>query len=513
MTTITPKNKNLTFEDLRGLRAEGYVRDSTLDQKDGFGPDIQRNDILRFADSYGVALGNRWYTEFVSGRHTSNRSQFQQFIEDAHLDLFDVLLVDHTSRFGRNQAECIRFKEELQGLGKVVVFVSQGIISGSDRDFLNERINETLDEQYSRNLSRYVSAGLAEKASQGISNGKPALGYKSEKLPNGKREHKIQNPETMQVLLELLQAYSTGNYSYPTLAEHLNSMGYRTNHARPFTKGSVEHVLQNRFYEGKAVYHPGRMDEEVREGAHEVPSEIIDLWRRCQVVKAENTRQQSGRPRILHRAYPFARISTCKSCGAPYTGQPVLRPNGRVVRRLYHRRPFCHVEPHSIRVERLMDQFQQEVMPYMNLDPDWRRLVLTTLGMNDSEIPSVDEISRLDAAMENIRKQHKWGDLTDGEYRSERQQLEKQKQAAIRPERDTQVLDLDRAAELLNDLPSLWSNPGVNDNQREEFIKEVFEDVQIDSGKIVAIKPNARYELLFAYLANLGVSNGRGDRI
>ena len=65
----------------------------------------------------------------------------------------------------------------------------------------------------------------------------------------------------------------------------------------------------------------------------------------------------------------------------------------------------------------------------------------------------------------------------------------------------------------MNDLPSLWSNPGVNDNQREEFIKEVFEDVQIDSGKIVAIKPNARYELLFAYLANLGVSNGRGDRI
>jgi hypothetical protein len=29
-----------------------------------------------------------------------------------------------------------------------VIFVSQGIISGSDRDFLSERINETLDEQY-----------------------------------------------------------------------------------------------------------------------------------------------------------------------------------------------------------------------------------------------------------------------------------------------------------------------------------------------------------------------------
>jgi len=34
------------------------------------------------------------------------------------MDLFDVLLVDHTSRFGRNQAECIRYKEELRNLKK-----------------------------------------------------------------------------------------------------------------------------------------------------------------------------------------------------------------------------------------------------------------------------------------------------------------------------------------------------------------------------------------------------------
>ena len=32
-----------TFQNLVGLRAEGYVRDSTLDQRDGFGPDIQRH--------------------------------------------------------------------------------------------------------------------------------------------------------------------------------------------------------------------------------------------------------------------------------------------------------------------------------------------------------------------------------------------------------------------------------------------------------------------------------------
>ena len=176
----------LTFEDLIGLRAEGYIRDSKPDQRDGYGPDIQRNNIQRFADSYGLVQGHRWYTEFVTGRSVGGRGEFQDFLKDARLDRFDVLLVYHTSRFGRNQEECIRYKRELSDLGKVVVFVSQGIISGSERDFISERINETLDEAYSRNLSRFIRAGFAEKASQGHAIGKPPLGYRNEKAPSGR---------------------------------------------------------------------------------------------------------------------------------------------------------------------------------------------------------------------------------------------------------------------------------------------------------------------------------------
>ena len=80
-------SRQITFEDLRGLRAEGYVRDSTLDQRDGFGPEIQRHAIERFADSYGLVMGNRWYTEFLSGRSSKNRTQFQQFLEGRPLGL------------------------------------------------------------------------------------------------------------------------------------------------------------------------------------------------------------------------------------------------------------------------------------------------------------------------------------------------------------------------------------------------------------------------------------------
>ncbi len=247
MIVAKPKGvlpKNITFEELRGSRAEAYIRDCTLDQRDGFGPDIQQHNIQRFTASYGLILGGKWYTEFISGWQAKKRTVFQRFIEDADLDAFDVLLVDHTSRFGRNQEHCIRYKGMLRALDKTIVFVSQGIFSGSDKDFLSERINETLDEAYSRNLSRYVIQGTAEKAAQGLANGVPPLGYRSEKLENGKRERKVPdigdagdktNTCGMEALLALLQGYASGQYSYRTLAEVLNSQGYRNRVGNPFT--------------------------------------------------------------------------------------------------------------------------------------------------------------------------------------------------------------------------------------------------------------------------------------
>ncbi len=274
-----------SFEDLRSLRAVGYIRDSTVDQREGYGPDIQRRNEERFAESYGLILSDRWYTEFVSGRRMQKRIEFLSLLEDARLDEFDVLLVDHTSRFGRNQAECIRYKEQLHDLGKVVIFVSQGIISGNDRDFLSERINETLDEAYSRGLSRYVKAGLAEKAAQGHAIGSAALGYRNEKSPSGRGARLVEDSKTMPALQAVLNGYASGTHSFRTLAQELNSRGFRTSKGKPFTESSITTILNNRFYLGEVIYHRGRPDEEVIPGAHEVPGEIRQLWSGCQEAR------------------------------------------------------------------------------------------------------------------------------------------------------------------------------------------------------------------------------------
>lgn len=82
----------------------------------------------------------------------------------------------------------------------------------------------------------------------------------------------------MPALLELLRLYATGRYSYAQVADVLNSRGYRTRSNDLFTKGSVEAIVTNRFYNGEIVYHPGQPHEKVKKGNHQVPKEVRNLW-------------------------------------------------------------------------------------------------------------------------------------------------------------------------------------------------------------------------------------------
>jgi DNA invertase Pin-like site-specific DNA recombinase len=168
-----------------------------------------------------------WYTDFITGISTLKRSGFQQALQDAQGDRFDVLLVYHTSRFARNRADAIRYKAELRLLGKTVVFVSQGIISGNDNDFLNEGINEVLDEHYFRNLSLWVRDGLRVKALEGNPLGNAPLGFKHVPRAGGRGVDTVIDEATMPALLALLGGYESGQHSFNTIAQELNARGHR----------------------------------------------------------------------------------------------------------------------------------------------------------------------------------------------------------------------------------------------------------------------------------------------
>jgi DNA invertase Pin-like site-specific DNA recombinase len=431
------------------------------------------------------------------------RQQFQQILEDARLDRFDGLLVDHTSRFGRKQADCINYKEELKRLGKTVVFISQGIISGSDRDFLCERINETMDEGYSRNLSRYVTEGIARKAESGLHVGPPPLGFRS-MLVSGAPEHKEPDPETLPILLQMLREYSTGEYSYNEVANHLNAKGFKTQTGRYFTGYNVRDVLSNRFYEGKVIYHEGLPDEMVIDGAHKVPDEVKQLWQRCQIIKRARLNRTAGHPRGESHDYPFSRVLKCHRCGNAYHGEAIYYKGKANLRLTHERRTMgkqCEVLPRSRSVESLSQEFADRVLAYVTLDEGWKKRIIAALtdngGITDSKANKV-QAERLQRAIENLRKQHLWGDISDIDYKRERAEMDRQLKAITPATASIELPNLERASKLLNELPALWQHPGVDNKQRESVIQEVFTKINMEGDSMISIEPKPAYAPLFA---------------
>ena len=482
-----------------GLRAEGYVRDSTLDQRDGYGPELQRRAIQTFAESYGLIFGETWYTDFITGTSTLKRSGFRKAIDDAQLDKFDVLLVYHTSRFARNRADAIRYKEEIRKLGKIVIFVSQGIISGNDNDFLNEGINEVLDEHYSRILSRWIRDGLQVKASEGYSLGKPPLGFRHEPRTDARGVWAVPDTHTLPALIALLNGYATANHSFRTLAHELNAKGHRTNRGRPFTESSISTALNNPFYEGKVMYHRGRSDQETREGIHNVPDEVTSLWRKCQQVRAEKaTRGRSSPPSREHHVFPLTGVLTCDNCGAPFHGV-AQRSGPKTHLRMWHSKRRCSMSPVSVLAPTVEKEFAERVLDQVRLDDGWREAVLRAMANEGPNPDHTLEIKRIQGAIANLRKQHLWGAITDDEFKAEFKELKRQRRLTAAMPTDPPTPNLDSAANLLRDIPSLWCHPGVTPEQRRDLAREVFEEVRISEGSLLAVKPRPVYAPLFAY--------------
>ena len=100
---------------------------------------------------------------------------------------------------------------------------------------------------------------------------------------------------------------------------------------------------------------------------------------------------------------------------------------------------------------------------------------------------------RLRRALENLRKQHQWGNIYGDEYRTERSVLVRQLKLLDDAVKPRQLPNLERAAEFLQDLPSLWLHPGVTHEEREALVWQVFLRITIDGKDLVDIEPKPEY--------------------
>lgn len=271
----------------------------------------------------------------------------------------------------------------------------------------------------------------------------------------------VPDGSTMPALTHLLKGYASGDLSFRTLALDLNAKGYLTSDGRPFTESSISTVLNNRFYDGKAVYHRGRADEEVRDGVHQIPQEVQDLWRRCQEVRRERARPGLPSPAAReHRIYPLSGVLICDNCGEPFHGITSHWRNKRYPR-MAHSWRRCGCRPSSVNAAAVEEEFAGRVLGCVTLDGGWREAVLRDLVNEGPKLDHTLDIKRIEAVLANLRKQYLWGTIDDQEFKSEHREFQRQIRNLEVSEPPSMTPDRDRAVQMLQDLPALWRHPGV----------------------------------------------------
>jgi hypothetical protein len=147
----------------------------------------------------------------------------------------------------------------------------------------------------------------------------------------------------------------------------------------------------------------------------------------------------------------------------------------------------------------LVEQFGDRVVSQMVLDDRWKSWVIAALKRERPQSTTAPEqMTRIESALSNLRKQHKWGHISDEEYMREWTGLERQLKLISPREVDIKIPNLERGAELLGQMRNLWHHPGVTDHQREELVKEVFRTMTIEGKEFMTVEPKPQYAPLFA---------------
>ena len=284
-----------TLDDLAGLRAARWVRESTAGQYDNWGPDAQRELQDRLIDRHGlVDTGLAWQSD-ASGRTVHLRPEFAAMSEAARAGRFDLLLVGYVSRFQRNLKQTLIALDDLHAAGVAVLFCDERILS-SDADRWDDFVREAHEaESYSRKLGRRVREGLAAKRRRlGEPGGQPPYGF-----TRGGRPPVL---EPIPAALDQVRA------CYRAAAEGLTDREVAERVGLPFY--TARGILTNPIYAGR-----------LRDGTPTRVAAVVEpaLWDDVQLRRSRYSRRHPGRS-TRWRTYALSMLH-CAACGRHLIGQ------------------------------------------------------------------------------------------------------------------------------------------------------------------------------------------------
>ncbi len=271
-----------SLDEIGGLRAARWIRESTAGQYDRYGPASQREQQDRFIERHGLVDSGLVYQVAHSGRTVWRSATMATMVEDLRLGRFDLLLTGYSDRWQRNLRRTLELLEdELHPNGVALVMCDRKILSTDPSDW-DELISEAAGaEKYSRRLSERITEGYAAKFDQERDPGGHAgLGFR--RLPRPPHTLEI-DPDRMHIAVGLFERYALGNVSATGLEAETGLAATR-----------IRMILMNPLYNGWIRRHRGPSEARRPAPWRFDPPVSDDLWARVEDVRRART--QGGDP-------------------------------------------------------------------------------------------------------------------------------------------------------------------------------------------------------------------------
>ena len=269
-----------------------YIRVSTDDQTE-FSPDAQLKAIKGYAKQNDIIITKEhiYVDEGISGRKAEKRPEFMKMIATAKIKPkpFDVILVHKFDRFARSREDSVVYKSLLRKECDVKVISTTESIEDDKFSVILEAMLEAMAEYYSLNLAEEVKKGMTEKAERGQYQTTPPYGYR---MVNKKLEIFLEEAKIVNLIFH---KFADREMNTLQLARYSNSLGAKTKFGNPFENRTVDYILNNPVYIGKARWTPterirrnfNHPDSIIRDSEHE-PIVDMETWDKTQERIKEN---------------------------------------------------------------------------------------------------------------------------------------------------------------------------------------------------------------------------------
>jgi DNA invertase Pin-like site-specific DNA recombinase len=274
MTAVVPIENSELGRKI--VRAAQYVRMSTEHQK--YSTENQAEIIGVYAAARGIEIVRTYADEGKSGLNINGREALQELISDVTSGRADysVVLVYDISRWGRFQDadQGAYYEVTCRRAGVAVHYCAEQFENdGSISSTIIKTVKRAMAGEYSRELSAKVFTGQCRLIRYGFRQGGPA-GFglrrvlvdenRNLKAELARGEHKsLQTdrvilrpgpPDEIETVRRVYRLFTLQGLSERRIAELLNGEGLKTDHDRPWTRGTVHQVLTNEKYIGNNVF-------------------------------------------------------------------------------------------------------------------------------------------------------------------------------------------------------------------------------------------------------------------